>query len=84
MTFGVIDAPLPPEELEKDGLAQWPMVMGGIVTIVNLDGVKPGGIIIDGPTPRRGSRSRKNGVPGEPRLKRSVGIMAGAAQALRL
>ena len=50
VTFGATDAPLTPEELEKDGLAQWPMVMGGIVTVVNLDGVKPGGIVIDGPT----------------------------------
>ena len=49
-TFGATDAPLTPAELEKDGLAQWPMVMGGIVTVVNLDGVKPGGIVIDGPT----------------------------------
>ncbi len=50
VTFGATDAPLTPAQLEKDGLAQWPMVMGGIVTIVNLDGVKPGGIVIDGPT----------------------------------
>jgi phosphate transport system substrate-binding protein len=50
VTFGATDAPLTPEELEKYGLAQWPMVMGGIVTVVNLDGVKPGGIVIDGPT----------------------------------
>ena len=50
VTFGATDAPLTPAELEKDGLAQWPMVMGGIVTVVNLDGVKPGGIVIDGPT----------------------------------
>jgi phosphate transport system substrate-binding protein len=48
VTFGATDAPLTPDELQKNGLAQWPMVMGGIVTIVNLDGVKPGGIVIDG------------------------------------
>src|SRR5271168_1738956 len=50
VTFGATDAPLEPAELEKAGLAQWPMVMGGIVTVVNLDGVKPGDIVIDGPT----------------------------------
>ena len=50
VTFGATDAPLEPKELEKDGLAQWPMVMGGIVAVVNLPGVKPGDIVIDGPT----------------------------------
>jgi phosphate transport system substrate-binding protein len=50
VTFGATDAPLEPKELEKAGLAQWPMVMGGIVAVVNLPGVKPGEIIIDGPT----------------------------------
>ena len=46
VTFGATDAPLEPAELEKAGLAQWPMVMGGIVAVVNLDGVKPGDIVI--------------------------------------
>ncbi|HEY1780884.1 MAG TPA: phosphate ABC transporter substrate-binding protein PstS [Roseiarcus sp.] len=50
VTFGATDAPLAPAELEKAGLAQWPMVMGGIVAVVNLDGVKQGAIVIDGPT----------------------------------
>src|SRR5271169_856371 len=50
VTFGATDAPLEPAELEKAGLAQWPMVMGGIVIVVNLDGVKPGDIVLDGPT----------------------------------
>jgi phosphate transport system substrate-binding protein len=50
VTFGATDAPLKAEELEKAGLAQWPMVMGGIVMVVNLDGVKPGDIVLDGPT----------------------------------
>jgi len=50
VTFGATDAPLKPEELDKDGLAQWPMVMGGIVAVVNLDGVKPGEFVLDGPT----------------------------------
>ena len=50
VTFGATDAPLEPKDLDKDGLAQWPMVMGGIVMVVNLRGVKPGEIVIDGPT----------------------------------
>lgn len=50
VTFGATDAPLEPAELEKAGLAQWPMVMGAIVPVVNLPGVKPGDIVIDGPT----------------------------------
>lgn len=35
---------------EKHGLVQFPMVMGGIVPVVNLDGVEPGTLVIDGPT----------------------------------
>src|SRR5271169_2165828 len=50
VTFGATDAPLTPEELDKAGLAQWPMVMGGIVMVVNLPGVKPGELVLDGPT----------------------------------
>jgi phosphate transport system substrate-binding protein len=50
VTFGATDAPLEAKELDKDGLAQWPMVMGGIVPVVNLPGVKPGDIVLDGPT----------------------------------
>jgi phosphate transport system substrate-binding protein len=50
VTFGASDAPLPGKELDEAGLAQFPMVMGGIVPVVNLDGVKPGDLTIDGPT----------------------------------
>ena len=39
-----------PRTSNKDGLAQWPMVMGGIVMVVNLPGVKPGELVLDGPT----------------------------------
>src|SRR6202162_2208491 len=42
VTFGATDAPLKAEVLEKDGLVQWPMVMGAIVPVVNLEGIKPG------------------------------------------
>jgi len=50
VTFGASDAPLPGKELDEAGLAQFPMVMGGIVPVVNLDGVAPGELTIDGPT----------------------------------
>src|SRR5665213_1799299 len=50
VTFGASDAPMPGKELDAAGLAQFPMVMGGIVPVVNLDGIKPGEIVIDGPT----------------------------------
>src|SRR5450631_523377 len=50
VTFGATDAPLKGEDLDKNGLVQFPMVMGGIVPVVNIDGVKPGDLVIDGAT----------------------------------
>ena len=50
VTFGATDAPLTADELKKAGLVQWPMVMGGIVPVVNLEGVKPGELVLDGVT----------------------------------
>ena len=50
VTFGATDAPLKGPELEKFGLVQFPMVMGGIVPVVNIDGVSAGDLVIDGPT----------------------------------
>jgi phosphate transport system substrate-binding protein len=50
VTFGASDAPLKGADLEKFGLSQFPMVMGGIVPVVNLEGVKAGELVIDGPT----------------------------------
>jgi phosphate transport system substrate-binding protein len=50
VTFGASDAPLPGKDLEETGLAQFPMVMGGIVPVVNLEGVKAGALVLDGPT----------------------------------
>ena len=40
--FGASDAPLEQAELEANGLAQFPMVVGGVVLVVNLDGVADG------------------------------------------
>jgi len=48
--FGASDMPLKPEDLEKGALAQWPMIMGGVVLAVNLPGIKPGDLTLDGPT----------------------------------
>lgn len=48
--FGASDKPLTPEELEKNGLMQFPTVMGGIVPIVNIKGIKPGEMVLDGKT----------------------------------
>src|SRR3954471_12059023 len=42
VTFGASDQPLKPEELDKSGLIQFPMVMGGVVPVANIKGVKPG------------------------------------------
>jgi phosphate transport system substrate-binding protein len=50
VTFGATDAPLKGAQLDKDGLVQFPMVMGGIVPVLNLDGIKPGDLVVDGPT----------------------------------
>ena len=50
VTFGATDMPLKAEQLEKDGLIQWPMVIGGNVPVVNLEGIKPGELVLDGPT----------------------------------
>ncbi len=48
--FGASDMPLKGEQLAKDGLAQWPMVMGGVVPVVNLQGIQPGQLKLDGKT----------------------------------
>ena len=50
VTFGATDAPLKGPELDKFGLVQFPMVMGGIVPVVNIDGVSAGELVLDGPT----------------------------------
>jgi len=50
VTFGASDAPLTGKELDEIGLTQFPAVMGGIVPVVNLEGIKPGELVIDGPT----------------------------------
>src|SRR6266542_1650205 len=46
--FGASDMPLKAEDLQKNGLAQWPQVMGGVVLVVNLQGIGPGQLKLDG------------------------------------
>jgi phosphate transport system substrate-binding protein len=48
--FGASDMPLKPEVLEKDGLMQFPPVIGGEVIVANLPGIKAGELTLDGPT----------------------------------
>ena len=50
VTFGASDMPLKAEQLDKIGLTQFPTVIGGDIPVVNLDGVKSGEIVLDGPT----------------------------------
>jgi phosphate transport system substrate-binding protein len=46
--FGASDMPLPPADLEKEGLVQFPAIMGGVVPVVNIQGVKPGQLKLTG------------------------------------
>ncbi|MDE3011485.1 MAG: phosphate ABC transporter substrate-binding protein PstS [Pseudomonadota bacterium] len=46
--FGASDKPLTPEELAKDNLFQFPMVVGGVVPTVNVEGIKPGQLKLTG------------------------------------
>ena len=50
VTFGASDKPLDQNELDENGLIQFPMIMGGIVPVINVEGIKPGDIVLDGPT----------------------------------
>jgi len=50
VTFGASDAPLSGKDLEKYGLVQFPMVMGGIVPVLNVKGIKSGDLVLDGET----------------------------------
>jgi len=50
VTFGASDMPLKAEQLEKDGLVQFPTVMGGVVPVINVEGIKAGDVVLDGTT----------------------------------
>ncbi len=50
VTFGASDMPLKPEDLKAAGLVQFPMIIGGVVPVVNIKGVAPGALVLDGAT----------------------------------
>jgi len=49
VAFGASDAPVKGDELDKDGMVQFPAIIGGTVPVVNLEGFKPGELRISGP-----------------------------------
>ena len=46
--FGATDAPVSFEDLEKDGMVQFPAIIGGVVPVVNIEGIKPGQVKLTG------------------------------------
>jgi phosphate transport system substrate-binding protein len=50
VTFGASDMPLNAADLEMHGLVQFPTVIGGVVAVVNIEGVKTGDLVLDGAT----------------------------------
>jgi len=50
VTFGASDMPLKPEDLKEAGLVQFPMIIGGVVPVVNIKGVQAGQMVLDGAT----------------------------------
>ncbi len=46
--FGASDAPVKFEDLEKDGLVQFPAIIGGVVPVINVEGIKPGQLKVTG------------------------------------
>ena len=47
--FGASDMPLKPEDLQAAGLMQFPAIIGGIVPVVNIEGIAPGALKFTGP-----------------------------------
>jgi phosphate transport system substrate-binding protein len=50
VTFGASDMPLKPDDVKASGLVQFPMIIGGVVPAVNVKGVQPGQLVLDGAT----------------------------------
>ena len=48
VTFGASDAPVGGADLDKDGMVQFPVILGGVVPVVNLEGFKPGELRVTG------------------------------------
>ena len=49
VTFGATDAPMSGDDLQKEGMVQFPAIIGGTVPVLNLDGFKPGELRVTGP-----------------------------------
>ncbi len=49
MDFAATDMPLPPDDLAKRGWTQFPIVMGGVVVVANVDNVGAGALRLSGP-----------------------------------
>src|SRR6478609_11211422 len=47
--FGASDMPMKAEDLQKNGLVQFPAIMGGVVPVVKLEGIQPGQLKFTGP-----------------------------------
>jgi len=50
VTFGATDMPLMPDAIAKNHFVQFPVINGAVVPLLNLPGVKPGELTLDGPT----------------------------------
>ena len=50
VTFGASDMPLKPDDLKAAGLLQFPMIIGGVVPVVNIKGIGAGQLQLDGET----------------------------------
>lgn len=48
VNFGASDAPLKKEELDAAGLMQFPLIMGGVVPVINVEGIQPGQLKLSG------------------------------------
>jgi phosphate transport system substrate-binding protein len=50
VTFGATDKPMVPDDVAKNSFVQFPVINGAVVPIMNLPGIKPGDVTLDGPT----------------------------------
>jgi phosphate transport system substrate-binding protein len=50
VTFGASDMPLTPADVQKNNFVQFPIINGAVVPLLNLPGIKPGDLVLDGPT----------------------------------
>jgi phosphate transport system substrate-binding protein len=48
--FGATDDPLSEEDVRNNGYYQFPVVIGGVVPVVNIKGIEPGKLVLDGKT----------------------------------